>query len=147
MPSLAPRNEYRDTEGGAGESRKREPRKQHAIPDDLHRLRGSNDSDHLFLGRDRDCHDQLSIDLTVGDRAGGGRLHDGVSGWRPVTKAQPQTDVIHANPLFVVRQFDGLIMCEVRIDPNRRLQGRAFQLAPLIVKQCGAYDHRKRYSE
>jgi hypothetical protein len=103
VSSLAPRDEYGHTEGCAGQSRKCEPSEQHAVPDDLDRLGGSNDSHHLLLGGYWDCHDQLSTDLTVGDRAGGGALHDGVSGLGPVTKAQPQTHVVDANLSFVGR--------------------------------------------
>jgi hypothetical protein len=103
VSSLAPRDQYGHTEGGAGESCKREPGEQHAVPDDLDRLRGSNDSHHLHLGRYWDCHDQLSTDLTVSNRARGGALHDGVSGFGPVTKPQPRTYVVDANLLFVGR--------------------------------------------
>jgi hypothetical protein len=38
-------------------------------------------------------------------------------------------------------------MSEVRIDPDRRPQSSRLQLAPLVVKQCAAYDHRQRYGE
>jgi hypothetical protein len=38
-------------------------------------------------------------------------------------------------------------MCEVGVDPDCRLQSRAFQLAPLIVEECGTYDHRQRYGK
>ena len=147
MPSLAARNEYGHPEGRASECGKCEPGDEHAIPDDLHRLGGSNDSDYLFLGRDRDCHDQLSTDLAVGDRAGGGSVHDGVSGFGAVTKPQSQTHVVNANLLFVGWQLNGIVMCEVGVDPDCRLQSRAFQLAPLIVEECGTYDRRQRYGK
>jgi hypothetical protein len=103
VSSLAPRNEDGHTERCGGESRKREPGEQHPVPDDLDRLSGSNDSHHLLLGRYWDCHDQLSTDLTVSNRAGGGALHDRVSGFGPMTKPQPRTHVVDANLLFVGR--------------------------------------------
>ena len=103
MPSLAARNEHGHPEGRASECSKCEPGDEHAIPDDLHWLGGSNDSDYLFLGRDWDCHDQLSADLAIGDRAGGGSVHDGVSGFGAVSKPQSQTHVVNANLLFVGR--------------------------------------------
>ena len=38
-------------------------------------------------------------------------------------------------------------MYEVRVDPDRPLQSSRLQLAPLILEQCAAYDHRQWYGE
>jgi hypothetical protein len=97
MPGLAPGNDDGDTERGASESGKSKPGEHHPIPDDLERLSGTDDSDYLLLRRDRDCNDQLTTELTVGDGASGGQLHDGVAAFGPATKPQPQAAVVNAN--------------------------------------------------
>ena len=50
-----------------------EPGEHHPVPDDLDRLSGPDHSHHLLLGRYWDGDDQLTTDLTVGDRASRGR--------------------------------------------------------------------------
>ena len=76
---------------------------QHAVPDDLDRLSGSNDSTTFSWDVTGTATISSPPNLTVSNRAGGGALHDGVSGFGPVTKPQPRTHVVDANLLFAGR--------------------------------------------